>query len=61
VLLANSIRSSGARPGEASTLGDPPLAIPLVIFMTTQKPIARGSNNQQNGQICRTSPNLDWI
>jgi len=30
--------SSGARPGGGSTHGEPPLAILLMIFMTTQKP-----------------------
>ena len=37
VFLSHSIHSSVAILGGTSANGDPPLAIPLMIFMTTQK------------------------
>ena len=42
VLLSHSIPSSGARLGRASVHGEPPLAILLMIFMTTQEPSKQG-------------------
>ena len=37
-LLSHSIHFSGERFGGASTHGEPPLLIPLIIFIITQKP-----------------------
>ena len=37
VFLSHSVHSSGARLGETSAHAEPSLAIPLMIFMTTQE------------------------
>jgi len=37
VFLSHSVCSSGARLGGTSAIGEPPLAIQLMTFMTTQE------------------------
>jgi len=43
VFLSHSVRSSGGRLGGTSAHGEPPLAIPLMIFMSTQGESSWGS------------------
>ena len=43
VFLSHGVHSSGGRLGGTSAHGEPPLAIPLMIFMSTQGESSRGS------------------
>ena len=60
MLLSHCIHFLVARLGGASTCGEPPQAIPLMIFMTTQKPSIE-FKVKLVWFSCRTSQNLDWI
>ena len=59
MLLSQSIHSSGARLSGGSTHGEPPMAILLMIFMTTQKPSNSGSMWRLHWPSCRTFPKLE--
>ena len=51
-----TIRSSGVGLGGTRAHGEPPLAIPLMIFMTTQEKSNWGSKWTMDWFSCRTSP-----
>jgi len=61
VLLSHRIHSSGVRLDGASAHGESPLTIPLMIFMTTQKPKNWVKSGDWTDIHARPPINIDWI